>query len=44
MRFLLDANAVIALLNNASSRPAQRARRQRPSDVAISAIVVHELF
>ena len=44
MRFLLDANAVIALLNDASSRAAQRARRQRPSDVAISAIVVHELF
>jgi tRNA(fMet)-specific endonuclease VapC len=44
MRFLLDAKAVIALLNDASSRAAQRARRQRPSDVAISAIVVHELF
>lgn len=44
MRFLLDANAVIALLNDASSRAAQRARRQSPSDVAISAIVVHELF
>jgi tRNA(fMet)-specific endonuclease VapC len=44
MRFLLDANAVIALLNDASSHAAQRARRQRPSDVGISAIVVHELF
>jgi len=44
MRFLLDANAVIALLNDTSSRAARRARRQRPSDVAISAIVVHELF
>ncbi len=44
MRFLLDTNAVIALLNDASSRAAQRTRRQRPTDVAISAIVVHELF
>jgi tRNA(fMet)-specific endonuclease VapC len=44
MRFLLDANAVIALLNDASSRAAQRARRQRPDDIAISAIVAHELF
>jgi tRNA(fMet)-specific endonuclease VapC len=44
MRFLLDANAVIALLNDASSRAARRVRIHRPSDVAISAIVVHELF
>jgi tRNA(fMet)-specific endonuclease VapC len=44
MRYLLDANAVIALLNDASSRPAERARRKKPSDVAISAIVAHELF
>jgi tRNA(fMet)-specific endonuclease VapC len=44
MRFLLDANAVIALLNDAASRAAQHARRQRPSDMAISAIVTHELF
>jgi tRNA(fMet)-specific endonuclease VapC len=44
MRFLLDANAVIALLNDASSRAARRARRQRPDDIAISAIVAHELF
>jgi tRNA(fMet)-specific endonuclease VapC len=44
MRYLLDANAVIALLNDAASRPAQRARREKPSDVAISAIVAHELF
>jgi tRNA(fMet)-specific endonuclease VapC len=44
MRFLLDADAVIALLNDASSRAAQRARRQRPDDIAISAIVAHELF
>jgi tRNA(fMet)-specific endonuclease VapC len=44
MRYLLDANVVIALLNDAASKLAQRARRERPSDIAISAIVAHELF
>ena len=44
MRYLLDANVVIALLNDASSKLARRARRERPGDVAISAIAVHELF
>jgi tRNA(fMet)-specific endonuclease VapC len=44
MRFLLDTNAVISLLNDATSKPARRARRERPSDIAISAIVAHELF
>jgi len=44
MRYLLDANAVIALLNDKSSKTAQRARRERVGDVAVSAIVAHELF
>ena len=44
MRYLLDANAVIALLNDTSSNLARRARRERPSDMAIPAIVAHELF
>lgn len=44
MRYLLDANAVIALLNDTTSKAARRARRQKPGDMAISAIVVHELF
>jgi tRNA(fMet)-specific endonuclease VapC len=44
MRYLLDTNAVIGLLNDASSKLAQRARRERPDDIAISAIVAHELF
>ena len=44
MRYLLDANAVIGLLNDASSNLAQRARRENPADMAISAIVAHELF
>jgi tRNA(fMet)-specific endonuclease VapC len=44
MRYLLDANAVIGLLNDAKSKLAHRARQERPIDVAISAVVVHELF
>jgi tRNA(fMet)-specific endonuclease VapC len=44
MRYLLDANVVIGLLNDASSKLARRARWERPADIAISAIVAHELF
>jgi tRNA(fMet)-specific endonuclease VapC len=44
MRYLLDANVVIAMLNDAKSKPARRARREKPGDVAISAVVTHELF
>lgn len=44
MRYLLDTNAVIGLLNDPRSKLSQRARQERPSDVAISAIVTHELF
>src|SRR6266851_3337187 len=44
MRYLLDANVVIRLLNDATSKLAQRARREKPADIAISAIVAHELF
>jgi tRNA(fMet)-specific endonuclease VapC len=43
-RYLLDANAVIALLNDATSNAARRLRREKPSEVAISAVVAHELF
>lgn len=44
MRYLLDTNAVIALLNDKDSRLAQRARQNEPGDLCISAIVAHELF
>src|SRR5947209_20603125 len=44
MRYLLDANAVIGLLNDAASSLTRRARREKPADIAISAIVAHELF
>ena len=44
MRYLLDANTVIALVNDTISKTARRARQERPGDVAVSAIVAHELF
>src|SRR5215470_2755025 len=44
MRYLLDANVVIALLKDTTSSTARRARRERVGDIAISAIVSHELF
>ena len=44
MRYLLDTNVVIGLLNDATSKLAKRARREKPADIAISAVVVHELF
>ena len=44
MGYLLDTNAVIALLNDTTSKTALRARREKPGDVAISVIVMHELF
>jgi len=43
MNFLLDANVVIALLNDRDSRPAHRVRRYKPRDIGVSSIVVHEL-
>jgi tRNA(fMet)-specific endonuclease VapC len=44
IRYLLDANVVIGLLNDATSKLARRARREKPGDIAIPAIVAHELF
>ena len=44
MRYLLDTSVVIALLNDASSKVALRVRQEQPRDIAISAIVVHELY
>lgn len=42
--YLLDTNAVITLLNGRSSVVSEWARQQLPSEIAISAIVVHELY
>lgn len=44
MRFLLDTNIVIVLLNDATSRAAKRLREESPADVAVSSIVTHELY
>ncbi len=44
MRYLLDTNAVVAMLRDPASRPALRLRQEQVGDVAISAIVAHELF
>src|SRR4051812_15008586 len=44
MPYILDANAVIALLENRSASLARRVRQQAVSEIAISAIVLHELF
>ena len=43
-RYLLDTNAVIALLNEAASALAHRVRQHKPADICISSIVAHELF
>ena len=43
MRFLLDSNAIIALLKGHSAF-VRRLRRYRTDDFGISAIVAHELF
>jgi tRNA(fMet)-specific endonuclease VapC len=44
MRYLLDTNAVIALLNDRESQTSKRARSHKPADVGISAVVAHELY
>ncbi len=43
MTYLLDTNAVIALFKGHSGLSG-RIRAQRPSDVAISSVVLHELY
>jgi tRNA(fMet)-specific endonuclease VapC len=44
MRFLLDSNAVIALLNDPNGMVSRRARQHAPTDIGLSAIVAHELY
>jgi len=43
-RYLLEANAVISLLNNRDSRIFRRVRKHRPGEIAVSSIVAHELY
>lgn len=44
MRFLLDSNAVIALLNEPAGPVSRRVRQHPPADIGLSAVVVHELY
>jgi tRNA(fMet)-specific endonuclease VapC len=44
MRYLLHANALIALLNDTTSAIARRIRRCAPRDFGVSAVVIHELY
>ncbi|WP_413991387.1 type II toxin-antitoxin system VapC family toxin [Labrys okinawensis] len=44
IRFLLDANTIIALKNNRSHLLLNRIRAHRPGEIALSAIVLHELY
>jgi tRNA(fMet)-specific endonuclease VapC len=44
MRFLLDTNAMIGLLNRSSPELEARVRQHPASDIGISAIVTHELY
>jgi tRNA(fMet)-specific endonuclease VapC len=44
MRYLLDTNAVIALSNNTDANLLRRTRRMPPRDIAISSIVMQELY
>lgn len=44
MAYLLDTNAVIALLKGADTRIGRRVRMCQPAEVFVSSIVLHELF
>jgi len=44
MKYLLDTNTLIAILNDRRSKPSKRLRRHEPSDVVTSSIVIHELY
>ncbi len=44
MRYLLDTNTLIAILNDPGSPASRRLRDHPPSDVAISSIVAYELY
>lgn len=44
MRYLLDTNAIIALLKNGSPPLDQRVRACQAADIGLSAIVAYELF
>ena len=44
MRYFLDTNAVIALINSSNSQLSRRVRQVAQPDMAVSAIVMQELY
>jgi len=44
MKYLLDSNVIIAMLNDRNSRPARIIRLQAQDSIGIPSIVIHELF
>lgn len=44
MRYLLDANAIITLLNDPPGRLSRRVRQHAPTEMGVSAVVMHELY
>lgn len=44
MRYLLDANAVIALLNEPEGVVSRRVRSYEQGEIGLSAIAIHELY
>jgi len=44
MRYLLDTNAVIAILKSATAPIAVQIRRHDPREIVLSSIVTHELY
>jgi tRNA(fMet)-specific endonuclease VapC len=44
MRYLLDTNAVLAVLNDPAGPVARRLRQHHPADVGLSVVVLHELY
>lgn len=44
MRYMLDTNAVISLLNDPTGTVSQRLRQKDPVDVRVSVVVMHELY
>ena len=44
MKYLLDTNAVIAVLNDPKSAVASKLKQKEPEEVGISTIVIHELY
>jgi tRNA(fMet)-specific endonuclease VapC len=44
VRYLLDTNAVLGLLNGSAPALTRRVRRVPPAEIGVSSIVVYELF